>query len=100
VQQLRQLRQAKRPVPELLSLWLRLVPNARTNRQDRVLPEADIDKRHPAEVERRAACRGDALDVSAGCAQARALLLCRRGDVGFLVEGLVQIPSTYMAFEE
>jgi hypothetical protein len=37
--------------------------------------------------------------VPAGCAQARALPLCRRGGVGFLVEGVVQIPSTYMAFE-
>jgi hypothetical protein len=99
VQQLRQPKPSTAPVPELLSVWLRLVSNTRTNRQNRVFPEADIAKRHPAEVERRAARRDNALDMPARRAQAGSQLLYRCENVGFLVEGVVQIPSTYTAFE-
>jgi hypothetical protein len=82
------------PVPDLLSIWLRFVCDARSDWQNRVFPEADIGKRHSAEVERRAARRGNPLDVPAGCAQTGAEPLCRHTGVGFLVDGVVQIPST------
>jgi hypothetical protein len=82
------------PVPDLLSIWLRFVSDARSDRKNRVFPEADIGKRQSAEVERRAARRGNALDVAAGCAQTGAEPLCRHTGVGFLVGGVVQIPST------
>jgi hypothetical protein len=92
VQQLRQLKRLQTPVLDLLSLWRRFVPNARSDRQNRVLPEAGIGQRPSAQVERRAAGRGNPFDVPAHCAQPGPEPLSRHICVGFSVERAVHNP--------
>jgi hypothetical protein len=92
VQQLRQLKRPKIPVLDLLSIRQRFVPNARSDRQSRVLPEAGIGQRPSAQVEHRAAGRGNPLDVPARRAQPGPEPLSRHTCVGFSVEGAVHNP--------
>jgi hypothetical protein len=92
VQQLRQLKWPQTPVLDLLSIRRRFVPNARSDRQTRVLLEAGIGQRSSAQIEDRAAGGSNPLDVPARRAQPGPELLSRHIRVGFSVEGAVHNP--------